>query len=230
MDNKTLWNDAAQVVGEAELNRRFRRWITGMVRREAIKQNQASPESLLRQQAEAVLHDLNQRTGRNYRLTPDALHMAQVILRAGYTVEDFQKVHEVMVKAWIDSPKMQMYLRPSTLWQLKKFDERLALWKPKKRPQAVVERQKEAEKEKANAALIRKLHARAWWDFPTWAEFVRWTMQLPTAESIEAYPMPKRVRAMRSAPKMCVLVLTGKCPEWAEREYKLMKEAKNEAV
>lgn len=233
MDNKTLWNDAVQVVGEAELCRRFRRWIRGLVRREVIKQNQASSDSLVRKQAEAVLQDLNRRTGRNYGLTPDALRMAQAILAAGYSVDDFYKVHEVMCKEWIDSPKWSRYLRPSTLWQLKKFDERLALWKPRRAPQTpqAVQARKEAEQKKvADAALVKKLLARPWWDFPTWADFVRWTLQFPDAESYEKYYLPERVRTMRKAPGMNFMVLKGESPQWAEDEYKRLKGARNEAV
>jgi hypothetical protein len=94
-----------------------------------------------------------------------------------------------------------------------------------------VQARKEAEQKKvADAALVKKLLARPWWDFPTWADFVRWTLQFPDAESYEKYYLPERVRTMRKAPGMNFMVLKGESPQWAEDEYKRLKGARNEAV
>lgn len=234
MDNKTLWNDAVQILGEPEVTRRFQRWIRGMLNREIIKQNAVSTDAQIRKQAEAIIQDLNRRTGKNYGLTADALSWIRALLENGrYTVEDFYKVHEAKVKEWLHKPDMRKYLRPSTLYRRSKFDEYLQEWKPVRippTPQAVQAR-KEAEQKKAvDAALVKKLLAKPWWDFPTWADFVRWTLQFPDAESYEKYYLPERVRTMRKAPGMNFMVLKGESPQWAEDEYRRLKEARSEAV
>jgi len=234
MDNKALWNDAVQLLGEPEVTRRFQRWIRGILNREIVKQNAASTDAQMRKQAEAILQDLNRRTGKNYSLTADALGWIKALLATNrYTVEDFYKVHEVKVMDWLRKPDMRKYLRPSTLYRKSKFDEYLQEWKPVQIPPTPkeVQARKEAEQKKAdNAALVKKLLAKPWWDFPTWADFIRHCIKFPGAESYEKYQMPERVRRMRQAPEMNFKVLRGNSPEWAEQEYAQLKKEANNAV
>jgi uncharacterized phage protein (TIGR02220 family) len=230
MTNKELWAQAAELLGEAELTRRFQLWITGLIRKERTKRSESSPDALFLNEATQILNDLNKRTGRAYTLTADAKKMIKVILGAGYTHEDFAKVHEVMVKKWIDDPNMKDYLRPSTLWQLKKFDERLALWVDKS-VEAQRGRGETPMRTSANPAsgdagipgIIAKLMAKAWWEFDTWVDFMRWTCQFPTAESLGDYPMPERIRKMRQIPRMMLNVAKGTVAPETEAEWQGIK-------
>ena len=75
-------------------------------------------------------------------------------------------------------------------------------------------------------ALVQRLLARPWWDFDSWAELMRWTMQFPDDKSLAKYEMPERIRKMRTAPGMVMKVLQGKGAEWAETEYREIKDAR----
>ena len=229
MTNAELKQQAIELVGEEELSRRFRLWITGLIKKERAKGANLSNDALFLNEAAQILEDLNKRTGRRYTLTSEAKKMIKVIMGAGYTAEDFYHVHEVMVKKWADDATMKDYLRPSTLWQLKKFDERLALWEP---PRTFNTEGKQRKAEKSRESLttentkdteekerIAKLMAKRWWEFESWADFMKWTVQFPDAESLAKYEMPERIRKMRTAPGMVMKVLRGQSPDWAENEY-----------
>jgi hypothetical protein len=159
--------------------------------------------------------------------------MIRQILARGYDEEDFYRVHEVKCLEWLDSEKMNGNLRPSTLYRPSNFDAYLAEWwamemkrKAKSAPQPAHQEQNSEKAEKAEKAerdLIERLMGRKWWEFGTWGEFVRWTIQLPTAEAVAKYEMPERIRRMRTAPGMVMNVLKGRSPEWAEAEYKEIK-------
>ncbi len=223
MNNKELWGKLTELLGGDETARRFRVWANKLIKKELIKRSEMNADEFFLEQASAILADLNKRTGRNYELTAEAKKMIRVVMGAGYCVEDFQKVHEVMVKKWVDDPNMKDYLRPSTLWQLKKFSERLALWEPPKSRGVERSRSQEVESKRQDDASTAKLMAKKWWEFESWAEFMKWTVQFPNAESLAKYEMPARIRVMRTAPKMVWLVLKGESPQWAEDEYREMK-------
>jgi len=226
MTNKELWSKLNELLGEEELTRRFRQWGNGVLKKELIKRSNRSADELFLKDAHEILSDLNKRTGARFTLTAEAKKRIKVIMNAGYGALDFCRVHEVMVRKWFDDPKMRDYLRPSTLWQLAKFDERLALWKERGLDSRLRGNDKDGGTATAGTCgstaeveLIAKLMAKKWWDFGTWAEFVRWTVQLPTAEAVAKYEMPERVRKMRTAPGMVMQVLSGQSPAWAEAEY-----------
>lgn len=225
MTNKELWARLTELLGDDEVTRRFRAWANSVIRKELVKRSNMSADELFLKDAMEIVSDLNKRTGCRFTLTCDAKKMIRVIMAAGYTKEDFFRVHQVMVKKWWDEPKMRDFLRPSTLWQLKKFDERLALYaaeKPKSTnaPKHVFKLEPQRQEE---ANTIAKLLAKPWWDFDSWAELMKWTVQFPDASSLAKYEMPERVRKMRTAPGMVMQVLGGHSPEWAEAEYGALK-------
>jgi uncharacterized phage protein (TIGR02220 family) len=230
MTNKELWTRAAELVGEHELSRRFAAWCSALIRKELAKRENNTPDELFSKECDKIINDLNKRTGRRYTLTVDVKAMIKRIFAAGYNADDIIHVHDAMCRLWLDSAEFSLYLRPSTLYQLKKFDERLALWNPK--PAASVAAKpapsnNHAEEHAAREALIAKLNARPWHDFNSWAEFFRWTCQFPDAASLEAYDMPPRISRMRATPQMSTKVFTGKGAEWAEAEYQEIKRNHN---
>ena len=85
MTNKELWFQAANLVGEPELSRRFRLWCRSLIRRELVKRSESSADELSLNEANIILEDLNKRTGRRYTLTPEAQRKVRIILNAGYT-------------------------------------------------------------------------------------------------------------------------------------------------
>ncbi len=221
MTNKDLWRRGAELLGAEELSRRFRRWIQNLINRELAKRENKSVSQLFLDQAQSVVDDLNKRTGRNYRLTESAKTKIRAILTSGYSVQDFYKVHEVMMRRWSDDPKMRDYLRPSTLWQLSKFDERLALWAPVKSPE---KKKKQKREPRVDQREVDKVLARPWHDFDTWSEFVMHVAQLPDAESLARYPMPPEIDRMRRAPGMFLRIIK-KDPTLAavDEEYQRLK-------
>ena len=46
-------------------------------------------------------------------------------LNDGFTIEDCKKVIDIKVAQWLNDPKMNTYLRPSTLFRQSKFEEYL---------------------------------------------------------------------------------------------------------
>lgn len=75
---------------------------------------------------EAVIADLNQRTGRTFR-AGNHQAMAAILARRdeGFTLEDFRSVHEKKCAAWLNDPRMSPYLRPETLYRPSKFESYL---------------------------------------------------------------------------------------------------------
>lgn len=70
-----------------------------------------------------IVEHLNQRAGKNFRHTTKATAAAiRARLREGFTVQDCKDVIDHRVAQWGMNPKMQQYLRPSTLFRPSKFE------------------------------------------------------------------------------------------------------------
>ena len=240
---KELWQMAKELVGEDELTRRFRAWIGTLIRNARIKQHNGDSGALYISDATRILNDLNERSKSRFQATDKATHLIISLLKKGYVVEDFYKVHEVKAGQWQGNEKMEHCLRPSTLYAPSHFDEYLAEWWKQERERAELKQKREQAsvsrdqgtgnreqvvRRAERDAKVKELNGRKWNEHASWLEFMRWTIQFPDAESLEAYPMPERVRKMRKAPGMLLQVATGKVAEWAEAEYKeLKREAKH---
>jgi len=225
-DNKGLWAEAAGLIGEAEVSRRFKVWIRGIIKKELERRNEKAPDELFLDEATLIVSDLNKLTGRNYRAAGETLKLIRGRMAEGYGVEDFKGVHKAMCSRWMEDVKMRDYLRPSTLYRGSKFAEYLALvpvLKVHTDLTDLTDKKEKAEKaEKAERDLVERLMGRKWWEFDSWGEFVRWTIQLPDAEAVARYEMPERIRKMRCAPGVVMKVLRGKV-DWEEREYGRIK-------
>lgn len=239
MTNKELWSKAVELVGEQELSRRFRVWCNNLIKKELVRRSESSPDEFFLQQATAILEDLNTRAKRHFRLTPEASKMIRGILSRGYAPEDFFRVHEVKCAQWLGDEAWEQYLRPSTLYRKSHFDEYLAEW------DAMAAKRAELEQKRLDAAklakrssvgaknaptapsadqqLIAKLLAKPWYAHETWADFMRWTAKLPTAEAVASYPMPEKIKKMRLAPGMLIRVLKGDPMPAVEEEYQKAK-------
>ena len=240
---KELWQMAKELVGDDELTRRFRAWIGTLIRNARIKQHNGDSGALYISDATRILNDLNERSKSRFQATDKATHLIISLLKKGYVVEDFYKVHEVKSGQWQGNEKMEHCLRPSTLYAPSHFDEYLAEWWKQERERAELKQKREQAsvsrdqgtgnreqvvRRAERDAKVKELNGRKWNEHASWLEFMRWTIQFPDAESLEAYPMPERVRKMRKAPGMLLQVATGKVAEWAEAEYKeLKREAKH---
>lgn len=219
--NKEIWAQAAKLVGEAELARRFRVWCLGLIRRERAKRENKSQAALFMEDAKKVIADLNEVSGRAYTLSDDAKSLIRGRMAEGAGWEEFRKVHRAMAGRWLEDEKMRDYLRPSTLYRRGRFFEYLALAGETKQPQ---KQQQPAQKQqpRMSETELAMIMARPWWDFDSWADFMRWTAQIPDAISLAKYEMPDRVRQMRAAPLMFVKVIQGRV-DWAEDEYAAIK-------
>lgn len=241
MEIKELWQVARELVGEEELTRRFRAWIGTLIRNARLKREKCDSTALTAQDTLIILTDLNERTKSRFQATDKATHLIVTLLKKGYSVEDFRKVHEVKCGQWQGNDKMEHCLRPSTLYAPSHFDEYLAEWwkqdrerkeLKQKREQALDSRLRGNDKEGTvngvqraeRDAKVKELNAKKWNEHASWLDFMRWTIQFPDAESLEAYPMPERVRKMRKAPGMMMQIATGKVAEWAEVEYRELKQ------
>ncbi len=238
MTKKELWAKAAELLGEQELSRRFTVWCSNLIKKELVKRSERTPDEFFLHQVSAILSDLNKRAGRHHRLNPETSKMIRVLLGRGYQLEDFYRVHEVKCLEWLNDESFERYLQPSTLYRAGKFPGYLEQWETMdaKRREVAEKRSaarqgrsvaaKNASTEKATqAALIAKLMAKPWYAHDTWADFMRWTAQLPTAEAVLTYPMPDSIRKMRLAPRMLMRVIAGENMPAVEEEYQKAKKA-----
>ncbi len=87
--------------------------------------NESHPEGNDNIPYKEILADLNGKAGTNFRHTTKA-HRNKIKARwnEGNTLEDFQRVHSNRVAYWKGDPKMEQYLRPSTLY-INKFEDYL---------------------------------------------------------------------------------------------------------
>lgn len=233
--NSELWSIAAEVLGSDDLNRRFRGWITNLIRVGRRKAMNASPDALFDADCQAILDDLNARTKSRYQLTDSVRHLVRGLMAKGYVVADFCHVNAAMVNLWAPKLEMAEYLRPSTLYRPSHFDEYLAAWYTQQRAAQELDAKRKASRAAASpvtpaaaaasdaeAATIAQLASVRWDSFATWSEFCRHTFEFPTADSLDRYlrTCPDRIQRMRGAPRMATLVLTGASPDWAEAEYR----------
>jgi len=130
---KELWQAAIEAVGEEELTRRFRLWITHLIRTARIKSAESADPSassagndIFTQDVKLIIDDLNHRTGSRFTATDQAKHMIRNLMAKGYITQDFLHVHEIKAAKWLSDPAMADYLRPSTLYRPSHFDEYLA--------------------------------------------------------------------------------------------------------
>ena len=80
---------------------------------------------LERDSASLVIPYLNEKLGSRFKETKAHMTMIKARFDEGYTLEDFKTVIDKRVAKWGKDPKMAEYLRPSTLFSLKHFDEYL---------------------------------------------------------------------------------------------------------
>lgn len=241
MDTKELWSTAKELVGEEELSRRFRLWIGNLIR--AAKQKGSNKAVAGRYDSEIgeILSDLNERAKRRFQASEPAKAMIIARIKEGATVQDFQRVHMVKIGQWYGDPKSESWIRPSTLYRPSHFWEYLAEWDGDAQKKAELQQKRQRaldsllrgnDKEGTvngvqraeRDAKVKELNAKKWNEHASWLDFMRWTIQFPDAESLEAYPMPERVRKMRKAPGMLIQVASGKVAEWAEVEYRELKQ------
>jgi len=236
MTNAELKQIAIGLVGEQELTRRFRNWITGLIKKEQLKRSESSADEFFLNQATAILEDLNKRSERRFQLTPEASKQIRVLMARGYQPEDFYRVHETKCAQWLNDEKMQYSIRPSTLYRPSHFAEYLAEWDVMDAKRRELEEKRTAARQgktvnaknatsekQAEQQLIAKLLAKPWHAHDTWADFMRWTAQLPTAEAVERYPMPDQIRNMRLAPRMLMRVIAKEEMPAVEEEYQKIK-------
>ena len=241
MQNKELWQAASGLIGEAELAKRFKTWISNLIRVARMKAANIDSGELFDQDIAAILGDLNKRTKSRFQPTDAAKALIIARLKQGYQVQDFIRVHEVKCLEWLGNEKMEHNLRPSTLYAACHFDEYLSAWWKLDR-----ERQELAEKRAVNKgridgalasagtgnstgtaerqALIAELCAISWDSFASWGDFMRHTCKFPDAAALREYPMPQRIRTMRSAPiNSMIKIYSGQRIEELEAEYQQIK-------
>lgn len=74
----------------------------------------------------SVIDYLNNQTGRNYKASSKSTQgFVNARYREGYTLEDFKSVIDVKVKEWLKDDYWNKFLRPSTLFNPKNFENYL---------------------------------------------------------------------------------------------------------
>jgi uncharacterized phage protein (TIGR02220 family) len=70
---------------------------------------------------EEIISDFNEKSGKKFIVTKDVRKLIKERFEDGFLFKHFQKVHAVMTEKWLHDPKMEQYLRPSTLYRASKF-------------------------------------------------------------------------------------------------------------
>ena len=85
---------------------------------ENTKQSKTTP-TVQTKIIEEIINYLNEKAGTKYKSTSkDTIKHINARLKEGYTVQDFKYVIDVKVAEW-QGTKMEMYIRPSTLFNSK---------------------------------------------------------------------------------------------------------------
>ena len=94
--------------------------------KEEEQKEKAKKEKLERDVTEVIAY-LNERSGKQFSSKGKAAReLIRARLNSGYTVADLKAVVDSKCAAWGNDQRMREYLRPSTLFAPKKFDEYLA--------------------------------------------------------------------------------------------------------
>jgi len=103
-----------------------------------------------------ILADLNTRTGLRYRSSSkDTQALIKSRFNAGFTVEDFKKVHEAKCKMWLHTDS-RIFLRPSTLYRPSKFEAYLQEYTFARNDEENKKNQKKAAIETRNITAIQE--------------------------------------------------------------------------
>jgi len=236
---RELWDMTKELVGEEELTRKFRMWMSTLIRQARRKLSNIDSGALFDQDIAAILADLNERAKSRFSATDTAKSLIIHLLKQGYTPVDFFRVHEAKCNQWLGNEKMEYCIRPSTLYRPSHFDEYLAeWWRAERQKQEFEEKRKKAQsgvksrprvtesqvQDTEREALICELMSKPWYAHDTWVDFMRWTVRFPDAESLGKYLMPKRIREMRKEPGMMMAVAKKQVPAKYEAEYTMIKE------
>ena len=91
-----------------------------------IKSIKNSNVELALDDAFAIIEYLNVKASKNFKATtPATKKFINGRLAEGYSVEDFKRVIDVKAAQWLNNPEMSAYLRPSTLFAPKNFENYL---------------------------------------------------------------------------------------------------------
>ncbi|KJW12843.1 conserved phage C-terminal domain-containing protein [Levilactobacillus spicheri] len=71
---------------------------------------------------ESVIDYLNQKTGKHFRHTPTNKRTIMARVKEGATEQDMKLVIDNQCKEWLNNPKMNKFLQPSTLFRASKFE------------------------------------------------------------------------------------------------------------
>lgn len=83
-------------------------------------ESEAETESYLDIPFSEIIADLNAKAGTEFRhSSTKTRRLIKARFNDGYRFEDFVKVHDVKVAEWLNDSKMQIYLRPETLYSNK---------------------------------------------------------------------------------------------------------------
>lgn len=79
----------------------------------------------IKNQATEIINYLNKKTGKDFRPTETNVKLISGRMSEGFTAQDFMKVIDIKVTKWKGDPKMDDFLRPTTLFCKSKFESYL---------------------------------------------------------------------------------------------------------
>ncbi len=112
--------------------------------------------NILSSEIEEIISYLNEKAGKNYNPKSKAANEhLQARLKEGYTVEECKRVIDVKCSAWLNDSKMNVFLRPKTLFAPSHFEDYLnEAPAPKPIPIAIPEEDEEEMTDEEFKALV----------------------------------------------------------------------------
>lgn len=96
------------------------------------KSSGKKPENKNKQIIELIIHDLNEKSGKNYKYCESNVDIIDPRLKEGRKPEDFFHINTVKCQEWLNTEKA-MYIRPETLYAKKHFESYLNQMPPDNR-------------------------------------------------------------------------------------------------
>lgn len=104
--------------------------------KEKTRKKKKAVDPNLKTQALEVLRFLNLKAGREYREVDTNLGFISARLESGVSVDDCRAIIAKKCREWKSDPKMDLYLRPATLFNKTKFEQYVGELLPEEKPDA----------------------------------------------------------------------------------------------
>lgn len=125
MGNKELYIKAMGLIGKDQMEKKQKAFLLRVIQKAEQEAQNINAEEWKRNQALRIISDLNKTCMTHFRDSTETYKLIYSRMAAGYSEEDFYKVHRIKADQWLADGQMVKYLRPSTLYATRNFESYL---------------------------------------------------------------------------------------------------------